>query len=83
MKEKVSFTLASDVLAEVDRSVGKQSNRSAFIESVLREYFKSKVREAIYARDLELINAHIDYLANESRELDEYQTPIDWESDTQ
>jgi metal-responsive CopG/Arc/MetJ family transcriptional regulator len=81
MKEKTSITLSSDVLAQVDRNAGSKASRSAFIESVLREYFKAKVREAINARDLELINANADYLARESRELDEYQAPIEWGND--
>jgi len=79
MKEKTSITLSSDILTQVDRSAGSKASRSAFIENVLREYFKAKVREAINARDQELINAHLDYLARESRELDEYQTPIEWD----
>ena len=81
MKEKTSITLSSDVLAQVDRTAGSKASRSAFIEGVLREHFKAKVREAINARDLELINAHADYLARESRDLDAYQTPIEWDVD--
>jgi metal-responsive CopG/Arc/MetJ family transcriptional regulator len=81
MKEKTSITLSSDVLTQVDRTAGSKASRSAFIESVLREYFKAKVREAINARDLELINAHADYLVRESHELDEYQAPIEWGND--
>jgi len=81
MKLKTSITLSSDILTEVDRTAGSKASRSAFIESVLQEYFKAKVREAIHARDLELINAHVDYLAREAQELDEYQAPIEWESD--
>jgi metal-responsive CopG/Arc/MetJ family transcriptional regulator len=81
MKEKTSITLSSDILTEVDRNAGSKASRSAFIEGVLREYFKAKVREAINARDLELLNKHSDYLARESRELDEYQAPIEWESE--
>jgi len=81
MKEKTSITLSSDVLAEVDRNAGSKASRSAFIEQVLREYFKAKVREAIHARDLELINAHADYLSRESQQLDEYQAPIEWEEE--
>ncbi len=81
MKEKVSFTLASDILAEVDRNVDKGSSRSAFIEMVLRTYFKEKVRQAIDARDLELINKHADYLNREAADLDEYQAPMEWEVD--
>lgn len=79
MKEKTSITLSSDVLADVDRNTGSKASRSAFIEGVLREYFKAKVRAAVDARDLALINAHADYLARESQELDDYQAPIEWE----
>ncbi|MGH9605538.1 MAG: hypothetical protein ACRD3N_07540 [Terracidiphilus sp.] len=83
MKEKTSITLSSDILAEVDRNAGSKASRSAFIESILREYFKAKVREAINARDLELINAHADYLTRESQDLDGYQTPIQWDDEAQ
>ena len=81
MKEKTSITLSSDVLAQIDRTAGSKASRSAFIENVLREYFKAKVRAAINARDLESINANADYLNRESRELDEYQAPIEWGDD--
>jgi metal-responsive CopG/Arc/MetJ family transcriptional regulator len=79
MKEKTSITLSSDVLAEIDRMVGSRASRSAFIEEVLREYFKAKVRETIHNRDLALINSHAEYLTREAEELDEYQAPIEWE----
>jgi metal-responsive CopG/Arc/MetJ family transcriptional regulator len=77
MKEKTSITLSSDVLTQVDRSAGSKASRSAFIERVLREYFKSKVREAINARDLELINANADYLNREMEDVLKYQAPLD------
>ena len=79
MKEKTSITLSSDVLADIDRSAGSKASRSAFIEGVLRDYFKAKVRAAIHERDLALINAHSDYLNREAGELDQYQAPIEWE----
>lgn len=79
MKQKTSITLESDILAEIDRSAGSKASRSAFIENVLRQYFRSKVREAINTRDLELINAHVAYLTREARELDDYQAPIEWD----
>jgi metal-responsive CopG/Arc/MetJ family transcriptional regulator len=78
MKQKTSITLSADLIKQIDRNVGKDASRSEFIENVLREHFKAKVRAAIHARDLELINAHIDYLSREARELDDYQAPIDW-----
>ncbi len=77
MKEKTSITLSSDVLTQVDRSAGSKASRSAFIERVLREYFKTKVREAINARDLELINANADYLNREMDDVLKYQAPLD------
>lgn len=81
MKQKTSITLSSDLLKEIDRGAGKGASRSEFIEHVLREYFKAKVREAINARDLELINTHVDSLIRESQELDEYQAPVEWEDE--
>jgi metal-responsive CopG/Arc/MetJ family transcriptional regulator len=78
MKQKTSITLSVDLIKEIDRGAGKNGSRSEFIENVLREHFKAKVRAAIHARDLELINAHIDYLSRQARELDDYQAPIDW-----
>lgn len=78
MKEKTSITLSSDVLADVDRNAGSKASRSAFIEQVLREYFKTKVREALNARDVELINANADYLNREMEDVLRYQAPIDY-----
>lgn len=81
MKEKTSITLSSDVLADIDRSAGSKVSRSAFIEMVLREYFKEKVREALNARDVELINQHADYLNREALDVLRYQAPIDYSGD--
>lgn len=78
MKQKISITLSSDLVKEVDRTAGRNGSRSEFIENLVREFFKAKVREAINARDLELINAHVDYLTQQAKELDAYQAPIDW-----
>ena len=78
MKEKTSITLSSDLLADVDKSAGAAKSRSAFIEGVLREYFKENVRQAINQRDVELINANADYLNQEAMDVLRYQAPIDY-----
>ncbi len=78
MREKTSITLSSDLLAEIDRQAGKKASRSAFIESVLREYFREMARQAIHARDLELINTNADYLNREARDVQRYQAPFDY-----
>ena len=78
MKEKTSITLSSDLLADVDKSAGAAKSRSAFIEGVLREYFKEKIRQAIHQRDIELINANAEYLNREAMDVLRYQAPIDY-----
>jgi metal-responsive CopG/Arc/MetJ family transcriptional regulator len=78
MKLKTSITLSSDVLAEIDRCAGSKSSRSSFIEGIVREYFKEKVREAVNRRDAEPINANIDCLKREALDLLRYQAPIEW-----
>jgi metal-responsive CopG/Arc/MetJ family transcriptional regulator len=78
MKLKTSITLSSDLLEEIDRNAGSKASRSAFIEAVLREYLKEKVREAINRRDVELINANADYLNAEAMDVLRYQAPIDY-----
>jgi metal-responsive CopG/Arc/MetJ family transcriptional regulator len=81
MKEKTSITLSSDLLAEIDRNAGSKLSRSAFIEAILREYFKEKIREAINRRDAELINANADYFNREMEDVLRYQAPITFESE--
>jgi metal-responsive CopG/Arc/MetJ family transcriptional regulator len=78
MKEKTSITLSSDLLAEIDRNARPKLSRSAFIEAVIREYFKEKVRHAIYERDLQILNANADYFNREMEDVLRYQAPIEW-----
>ena len=78
MKRKTSITLSSDLLDEIDRAVGKGASRSEFIENVVREFFRAKLRDAINARDLKLINEHADYLNREMEDVLRYQSPIEF-----
>jgi metal-responsive CopG/Arc/MetJ family transcriptional regulator len=73
MKAKTSVTLSSDVLARIDRAVGQEGSRSAFIEGVLREYFRHEARRRLHARDRDRINAAADYLTREALDVLEYQ----------
>lgn len=76
MKQKISITLSSDLVQEIDRSAGEDSSRSEFLENLVRKHFKSVVREALNARDVELINQHADYLNREMEDVLRYQAPI-------
>jgi len=73
MKEKTSITLSSDVLAKVDRLAGSKFSRSAFIERVLRIYFRERALRKTHARDLERINAAADRLNSEAEDVLTYQ----------
>lgn len=77
MKEKTSITLSSDILAKVDHLAGSKLSRSAFIERVLRSYFRERSRRKVQARDLERINAAADRLNSEAAEVLEYQASED------
>ena len=81
MKLKTSITLSSDLLEEIDRNAGSKASRSAFIEAVMREYLKEKVRRAINERDLQILNANADYFNREMEDVLRYQAPITYESE--
>jgi metal-responsive CopG/Arc/MetJ family transcriptional regulator len=77
MKEKTSITLSQEVLARIDQSAGSKLSRSAFIERVLRSYFREQARRQVHARDLESINAAADQLNLEAAEVLEFQASDD------
>jgi metal-responsive CopG/Arc/MetJ family transcriptional regulator len=74
MKTKTSITLSSSLLDEIDRQVDSETSRSAFIETVLRDYLREKSRRALQAKDLQLLNAAADRLNREAEEVMEYQS---------
>lgn len=74
MKEKTSITLSKDLLAQVDRLAGSKTSRSAFIERILRRYFRDRRLAALHARDLTRINRAADRLNLEAADVLEYQS---------
>lgn len=73
MKKKTSITLSQAVLEEVDRLAGSDESRSAFIERVLRGYFRRRARRAINLRDLERLNRGAERLNAEAADVLDYQ----------
>lgn len=69
MKVKTSVTLSKQTLRAVDQLVGKNGNRSAFIEQAVREYVTAKQRELRDARELELLNKHADEWNREAEDV--------------
>jgi metal-responsive CopG/Arc/MetJ family transcriptional regulator len=80
MKKRISITLSTDLLSEIDRLIGPNGSRSAFIEKVLSDHLRKLEREEIGARDLILINANADRLNREMEEVLRYQADVfaDW-----
>ncbi len=73
MKQSLSITLSSDVLAKIDYLAGSKVSRSSFIEHVLRTYLRDRTRRKAHRRDLERINAAADRLNSEAAEVLQYQ----------
>ena len=73
MKEKISVTLSSEVLAGIDRLAGTKHSRSAVIERVLRKYLREQAKAATEARDLALLDDAADRLNMEAADVLDYQ----------
>lgn len=75
MKEKTSVTLSREVLVGIDRAAGSKQSRSAFIESVLREYLKEQAKAERRARDLAILNKYAKELNEQALDGLEDQAP--------
>ena len=76
MKEKTSITLSREVLTGIDRIAGSKQSRSAFIESVLRQYLKKRAHARRESRDLAIINRNAEQLNRDALDALEYQAPV-------
>jgi metal-responsive CopG/Arc/MetJ family transcriptional regulator len=77
MKEKTSVTLSPEVLTGIDRLAGSKRSRSAFIEDVLRQYLRERVKKERGARDLAILNKFADEMNAEAEDVLRYQAPED------
>ena len=77
MKEKTSVTLSPEVLTGIDRLAGSKQSRSAFIEEVLRQYLRERVKKERGARDLSILNKFADEMNAEAEDVLRYQAPED------
>lgn len=73
MKTKTSVTLSEDLLATVDKLAVNYKNRSDFIEVMLRKAIAQMIRDEQDARDIEIINQHLDELNAEAEDVLTYQ----------
>ncbi len=72
MKGKTSITLSQDLLGVLDAAAGSTS-RSAFVERVLRQYFRRQARRQTGDRDRTQLDRHAAKLNREMAEVLSYQ----------
>jgi metal-responsive CopG/Arc/MetJ family transcriptional regulator len=75
MKEKTSVTLSPEILVGIDRLAGSKRSRSAFIENVLRQYLRERVKAERRARDMAILNRYADELNRDAEEGLDEQAP--------
>ena len=76
MKVKTSITLSEDLLEAIATLPEPFQNRSTFLEMAAWAYLSQLRREAIHARDIEIINRRADYLNAEVMDALTYQVPL-------
>jgi len=75
MKVKTSLTLSDDLVEALDRMAGPDVSRSAFVESILRDFVESQARAKRHAKDVAAINRHAAYLNAEALDILTFQAP--------
>jgi len=72
-----TITLSENTLREVDPFIDNAMNRSEFIEKIIREYITRNIaRKQKVARDMEIINANLEYLNKEAEDVLTYQAEL-------
>lgn len=79
MKTKISITLESYLVDQLDRLTEPDGSRSALIERVLESYLLERRRAAADARDSRRLDRHAEELNREALDVREYQAP--WPDD--
>jgi len=76
MKIKTSVTVSQELLNTIDELMDEGQNRSLFLERAAWEYIARLRRAQQNERDIDLINAHADYLNEEVLDALDYQAAL-------
>ena len=76
MKIKTSVTVSQELLKTIDELMDEGENRSLFLERAAWEYIARLQRAQQNERDVELINAHAEYLNEEVLDALDYQAAL-------
>lgn len=74
MKAKTSLTLSEDLIQSIDRLAGPKLSRSAFVESILRDFVEGHAQARRHAREIAAINRHAAELNREMADALSFQT---------
>lgn len=75
MKEKTSLTLSPELLVQIDRMAGRKQSRSAFIENVLRQFLRDRVKAERRAREIAILNKYANELNKDAEDGLDEQAP--------
>jgi metal-responsive CopG/Arc/MetJ family transcriptional regulator len=73
MKKRISITLSTDLLSEIDRLIGPNGSRSAFIEKVLSDHVRELSQRETVTRDKAAINTTAIWRDNETEDAPGFQ----------
>jgi metal-responsive CopG/Arc/MetJ family transcriptional regulator len=73
MKKRITVRFSEDLLLQIDREIGPDGSRSAFIEKVLRDHFRDESCRTANKRDLETLNKGADYFNREMEDVLRHQ----------
>jgi len=74
MKMKTSLTISEDLIESLDKLAGSKLSRSAFVESILRDYIEGHAQARRDAREVAAINRHAARLNEEMADALSFQT---------
>ena len=74
MKAKTSLTISEDLIKSIDKLAGSKVSRSAFVESILRDFVDGHAQARRDAREVAAINRHAAELNLEMADALSFQT---------
>jgi metal-responsive CopG/Arc/MetJ family transcriptional regulator len=74
MKAKTSLTISEDLIKSIDQLAGSKVSRSAFVETILRDFVEGRAQARRDARETAAINRHAAELNVEMVDALSFQT---------
>ncbi len=76
MQNQNSVILSDEILNSIDQIIGRENDRSEFVESILYKYLSERKAKSQRSKDLEIINKNADFLNQEAKDVLDYQVAL-------